>query len=282
MRIGALLHASARDRSPAQYMIIMLGELWREQGHEFELIFGVDAARVAACDVLFNHIDLTRVPAEYHVDGPRVVNAGECSIAKSDINDLGIVSPDEWDGPVIVKTDRNHGGRPEHTMAPTTQWTRWRRRMVRRGWLGLRFADMLDPHNYPVFDSAREVPRAVWGNPNLVVERFLPEWDGEHFVLRSAYFLGDRVRCHRLRSSRSNVRTISSQHHEHIPPPEDFEALRARVGLEYGKIDYVVHDGRSILLDATRTPCYSRPWAERREIAEALAPGLDTLLASTA
>lgn len=260
----------------------MLGELWREQGHEFEVLFGADPARVAACDVVFNHVDLTRVPPEYHVHGSRVINAGECSIAKRDINDLGITSAEAWDGPVIVKTDRNHGGRPEHTMFPTTQWTRWRRRMVRRGWLGLRFADMLDPHSYPVFDTARQVPRAVWGNPDLVVERFIPERDGEYYVLRTAYFLGDCVTCIRLMSRRSNVRTVSSEHREQIAPPDDFGSLRARAGLEYGKLDYFVHDGQSVLLDATRTPCYSRPWAERRVVAEALAPGLDSLLLSTA
>jgi hypothetical protein len=280
MRIGALLHAGARDRSPGTYVVFALGEIWREQGHEFDVIYGVDPERVAACDVLFNHVDVTRVPLEYQVRGPRVVNAGECSVAKRDISDLAIASPDEWSGAVIVKTDRNHGGRPEHTLTPTTQWARWRRRMVRRGWLGWGFADMLDPHSYPVYDSARLVPRGVWSNPALVVERFVPERDGEYFVIRSAFFLGDRVHCHRMLSRRSNVRTVSSEIREPILPPANIAALRARSRLEYGKIDYVEHDGSTILLDATRTPCYSRPREERRVVAEALAPGLDALLAA--
>lgn len=280
MRIGALLHSTARGSAPETYILFALGELWREQGHEFDVIYGPDADRAAACDVLFNHVDLTRVPAEYHLSAPLVINAGACSVAKRDISEQGITSAAEWDGPVIVKTQRNHGGLPENTTKHTPRWTRWRRRLVDRGWLGLRFADMINPHRYPIFDSAREVPPGVWSNRHLVVEKFVPERDGDFYVLRNVFFLGDQVHCHRMLSRSPNVRTVSSERIEPLPVPADFESLRARSGLEYGKLDYIQHEGRSILIDATRTPCFSRPAAERRMVAATIAPGLEAMLAA--
>lgn len=279
MRIGALVHAKARDRMPRSAVILQLGEIWRAQGHEFELIYGPDRERAAACDVLFNHVDLTRVPVEYHLGAGRVINAGESSVAKTDISGLRVLRTDDWDGPVMVKTDRNHGGLPESTVTPTDRWTRMRRRFVRRGWINVGFADTLNPHTYPVYESLRHVPRRVWRNPDLLVERFVPERDGDHYVLTCGYFLGDQVACFRYRSRLANVRTISSDSREFVDPPADFDRLRERSGLRYGKVDFVRHDGRSILLDVSRTPGYSRPTEEIRVLAERLAPGLDSLLA---
>jgi len=279
MRIGALLHAKARDRTPDSYIILALAKVWGEEGHEFERIYGPDTERIAACDVVFNHVDLTLVPVEYHVPGPVIINAGERSVAKSRIGDLGISAADEWNGPVIVKTEWNHGGLPENSTRRTRRGTRWRRRLVERGWLGLGFCDMINPHRYPVFESTDRVPGGVWNNPNLVVEKFMPERDGEFYVLRNVYFLGDRVHCHRMLSRSPNVRTITSERIEPISVPGDVDALIARSGLEYGKIDYVVHEGRSILIDASRTPCLSRPEDERMAIARTIAPGLAAFLA---
>src|SRR5690606_38165328 len=98
---------------------------------------------------------------------------------------------DDWDGPVIVKTNRNFGGRPERRLKlgrlglalhPDT----W---IPRGGW---RHRTALVPDRYPIFESIKDVPGGVWDNPSLVVERFCPEREGDLYVVRTLSFFGDR------------------------------------------------------------------------------------------
>jgi len=42
----------------------------------------------------------------------------------------------------------------------------------------------------------------------------------------------------------------------HRDAPSEIEALRERMGFDYGKFDYVIHEGRVILLDANKTPTF--------------------------
>jgi hypothetical protein len=58
---------------------------------------------------------------------------------------------------------------------------------------------------------------------------------------------------------------------------------RARLGFDFGKFDFVVHEGQSVLLDTNRTPSSS---PALREFLQAgmlnLAQGMDELIASAA
>jgi hypothetical protein len=42
--------------------------------------------------------------------------------------------------------------------------------------------------------------------------------------------------------------------HDTEPPPREIVAWRDRLGLDYGKMDYVIHEGRPYLLDVNTTP----------------------------
>ena len=46
---------------------------------------------------------------------------------------------------------------------------------------------------YRVYDTVAEVPPACFKDERVVVERFFPERDGEHYVIHNCHFLGDRV-----------------------------------------------------------------------------------------
>jgi hypothetical protein len=205
---------------------------------------------------------------------PLAINGRFLDISKRRVSTNLVTPGDGWTGPVIVKTDRNHGGRPERRLgwgrlalllSPDAWWPRgrWATRA------------MLVPTDYPIFDSVDDVPAGVWQNPLLVVERFLPERDNGLYVVRSIALFGDRW-VNRRRLSKSPI--VKAGHivraEEVEPHPDVFEAAR-RLGLDRGKIDYVVRDQRAVVLDINRTNtmgAYSP--ARRAAICERLAEGL--------
>ena len=60
--------------------------------------------------------------------------------------------------------------------------------------------------------------------------------------------------------------------------PGEIVALRQRLGFDFGKFDYVLHQGRSYLLDVNRTPAFGHSPARLRRQGEVLAAGLHGLL----
>jgi hypothetical protein len=107
---------------------------------------------------------------------------------------------------------------------------------------------------YYVFPSPRAVPRGVWGNRHLVVERFLPERRDGRFVLRQWIVFGSRDKWGMLLGTEPQVKSWTSVRVPGEPPPPEIIRARARLGLDFGKIDYVLHDGRGIVLDVNPTP----------------------------
>jgi hypothetical protein len=221
-------------------------------------------------------VDLTVVPDDYvrfMARYPVAINGRCTDISKRAIGSNLLTKDDAWPGPFIVKTDRNHGGRQERRLkwgsvgllAPDAWWPsgRWDTR------------SMLDPNAYPIFERAADVPRGVWHNPRLVVERFLPERDGKLFRIRSMEFFGDRW-VNRLRWSPSPiVKAKVVVRSEDVEPHPDVFGIAKQLNLDRGKIDYVIHDGRPLVLDANRTntvASYTRQSraATARQFAEAL------------
>ncbi|HOH25338.1 MAG TPA: hypothetical protein PKY68_09695, partial [Bacteroidales bacterium] len=138
---------------------------------------------------------------------------------------------------------------------------------------------ILSPSAYPVFSSMAEVPKAVWRNRRLVVEKFCPEREGDHYCLRQWIFLGDRGVSQRLVSLNPIVKFPNEVHLEYGPPvPESLREMRSRLGFDYGKFDYVVVDGEVILLDANRTPALGGSDGWTQNVAAELAGGLPSFL----
>ena len=252
-RIAILIHRRDAGAERRPYQIWGIADVWRSWGIEIAVCRGVD--RVVDADVIVNHIDLTVVPDAYvrfMTRYPVAINGRCTDISKRAVSLNLVTKGDSWTGPVIVKTDRNHGGRPERRLgwgrvalllSPDAWWPRgrWRTR------------SMLVPTDYPVFKSAAEVPPAVWQNPFLIVERFLPEREDGLFVVRSLVLLGDKW-VNRRRLARSPI--VKAGHivraEEVEPHPAVFESAR-RLQLDRGKIDYVIRDGRADILDVNRT-----------------------------
>lgn len=285
--VAILLHRQDTTFRSIRYLVHPLMQAWTALGLEVRVVRGPAAGLDA--DVILPHVDLTVMPEAYRSAWPPdrpVINRRVLDISKSRISAELLGRGDAHAGPVIVKTDRNFGGLPERRLGLSRSLMARVGRVLRRG-LGparqpaWRDVDHLDPARYAVFESLAAVPGEVFGNPHLVVERFAAEREGDAYVLRYTYCLGDRETSIAMWSRERVVRGESADRIEAVPTPPEIGALRARFGLDYGKLDYVLRDGRVVLLDLNRTPGFvtlDLAGLTRGAVAH-LAPGLTALLA---
>lgn len=241
-RIVVLFHESERGCSRDGYSIMRLMPIWRQDGHEVVEAFGVE--KEIPADLLFVHVDLSEVPESYLAFAaryPASVNGRVRSIRKSGFAPYLLHRDDAWDGPVIVKSDRNYGGIPE----------------AQRGIPRLDGGGMeplfLSTMDYRIFEHLRLVPGRVFDSADLVVQRFLPEIEDELYHVRNYSFLGDWERCNRIGSRRPIVKEESRETKQSIKVDPRIVARRRELGLDFGKFDYVVRDGEAILLDVNKT-----------------------------
>lgn len=245
------------------YAIHVMIARWRERGMGVEVVRGIRRGIRLGIDrdcIVIPHLDLTRMPREYQDylrDFPVVVNRRVVDISKRKISRNLIGSPEEHDGAVMVKTDLNVGGEAEAE------------KLRRRGKLGrLMFAaarrlpwaytGMLGSFGYRIYENTKLVPRTVWRNRRLVVEKFLPERRGELYCLRQYTFFGSREINTLAMSPDPIVKAQRVVAREVLPEaPAELRQMRRALGFDYGKFDYTMCEGRVVLFDANRTPTYN-------------------------
>ena len=215
-------------------------------------------------------------------DHPCVLNRSVTDISKRAISELLVASPDDCDGPVIVKTNRNHGGVPEHRLFAPSPWRdRWHKLLPyprkHRAVATFLRTGRLKPKQYPIYPTASDVPDHVWTCDGLVVERFVPERDGDLYCTSTYCFLGDVSVTVLKWSPEPVLRSGTVVRREFVDVPEEIAAKRRALGFDFGKFDYVVHEGRPILLDVNPTPAFGNPSLEPRlqEIVRTVAAGID-------
>ena len=255
-RIAVLFHENSIERDFRAAVVFHLATFWREAGHSVVFLRG--PARFVDADVLFVHVDLSVVPdryLEFASRYPAAVNHRVKDIRKSQFSENLVSRDSAWTGPVIVKTDLNYGGIPELMLASNRilRATRAGRFLLRYHPRRRRMSPLSQGNNYPVYESIRAVPDAFWEDPRVVIERFIPEVDAGVYRLRLYQFLGDRATWRRISAPDAIVKSGNMINTEPIEPDPAVEAWRHRLGLDYGKIDYVIHDGQPIVLDANKT-----------------------------
>lgn len=249
MRIAVIHHESSAPERIARYLISDLCREWERSGHEVLHLRG--ARRFVPADIALIHVDLSVVPPRFLELGrryPVAFNLAITDIRKRRVSQAVLQPHDRFDGPVIVKTDLNHAGWPELSAAAPLRATA--ARVVRRL---TRHRDAPHKGEYVIFRSLTAVPAAIRKNRNLVIERFLPERDGPSYFVRQSFFLGDHSVTWRVRGNAPVLRPGSSPDDVEIPTPASIVAFRRAVGLDYGKIDYLVHDGREVVIDVNKT-----------------------------
>ena len=269
-RVLVVCHAydAFRER---QWLLQSMFPHWLAQGHEIRVCEGPPSA-TAVADIVFLHVDCSLIPEAYLEAVqrfPRVINGRVDDIRKSTLSRLRIAPEDGWQGPVIVKSALNCGGVPE-------TWHNTRARQLGQP----------EPHpgarvlpSYPIYRHVSEVPPAVWTMPSICVEKFLPDQDARGYWTHFWLFFGDRGRCRRFCSPNPVVKAGNAVLAETVAVPASIRAERDRIGLDYGKIDFVIHGGEAIVVDVNRTPGPT-PVRGGPEVGtpELLAPGLDDLL----
>ena len=238
--IAILMHEQDRNADRFQWAISYLAEVWEEDGHRVRYVFGVN--KFVPADLAILHVDLSVVPDEYIKFGrqyPVTLNGEIKDIRKSVISQNLVRPGDQYAGPVIIKSDLNYGGFPERRLAG---------KLAEASQTGID-----SPMDYQILENLQAVPEAAWNSPDLVVEKFLPEMDGAFYCIRNYIFLGDQANCTRRFSRRPIVNSQTQTRSEDIEPHPEIVGLRRKLGFDYGKFDYVIHNGQPILLDANKT-----------------------------
>ena len=267
-----MLHHRNRYAKLESYLIWYIAQEWNKMGFETEFISGIPPKN-HEIDILVPHIDATRTPPKYirFIDRhAEVFNRKITDVSKRHIS-TNLVSKDSKDpGPVIVKTNANYGGLPEFYNQDIAGriynkiQAFFRPGMIRH----------IHPGQYPVYDHISEVPSVVWNNKHLIVERFIPERSGELYCIRICHFLGDVVLNNKIYSTSKVIKGSNVTHVEPAEIPESLLQLRMRMGFDYGKFDYVIHQGELHILDANKTPGAVKNIELNTRIAQKLANGI--------
>jgi hypothetical protein len=266
------MHKNQPRKRIGGHLIKYLADAWRDDGLEVAFVFGVD--RFVPADLVIAHVDLSVVPDEYlEFAGryPIVLNGEVKDIRKSTFSEQRVSRNSGYVGKVIVKSNLNHGGRPERRLLEpvvgSVDADRSLDQIVGRG----RF-----PMDYPIYDRIEDVPGRFFATDDFIVEKFIPEWESGRYHARWFDFLGDCWTSLRSSSTSPVCRTYTRKETETIEPPPKLFELRKRFRLDYGKLDYVVHDGAVHLLDVNKTTgAFARP---RPVVSRHLAAGIYSYL----
>lgn len=250
-----------KENDRGRYVADVLAKIWSASG--YRVLHHSGTHHPPSADIVFLHVDKTIVPEEYAQcvsRYPVAINGKALNITRTIYSTARLKKDDGYEGPVIVKTVHNYGGLPEHRSVSfriplITRFMKFDESSVRRPmgtcWRNKTF---LDPLEYPIFEHKDCLPSDVWENKNLIVEKFIPEKEGDVYFVRYWQFLGDKSITGRFGSKHPIVK-----YHRRVTEvlpidvPEELVLWREKLHLDYGRFDYLMHEGKPVLLDANKT-----------------------------
>ena len=105
-----------------------------------------------------------------------------------------------------------------------------------------------------VYEAFSEVPQKAFSDPDVVVEKFIPETEGDLVIIRTHVFFGENVTSYQLRSKSQVVKFRNVVDFKQIEVDPEVVEITSRLNVDFGKIDYVVHDGKACVFDVNKTP----------------------------
>jgi hypothetical protein len=238
-------------------LLVMAQEYWVPAGHRLVVHSGLDTP--PAADLAIPHVPLTRLPqryAELAASYPRTINGSVSDVSKRRIATDLVTEGESHEGPVIVKTDLNHGGASERRLRRLEGGVAKRLFSAVERHLPPQWTGRLPGDRYLLFGSKRDVPRWVWRSPGLIVQPFHVERRGDLYALHQWYFLGGHecVSTFLSRDPMVKLANVVERLPLHQDVPEAIRRRRAQLKFDYGKFDYVISNDVPILLDANPTP----------------------------
>ncbi|MCE0482852.1 MAG: hypothetical protein LV479_01285 [Methylacidiphilales bacterium] len=251
---------------------------WKAAGFEIRELFGI--RKFVPADTLYMHVDLSVVPPDYLAFAhryPRVINGRITDIRKRLYSQIQVRRGDGYKGQVLVKTSHNYGGGPEALLRSKS----WGIDFFHRAYRAVARRSKNSPYQirtreqYRIYPSVDEVPDEILNSPELVIEKYLPEREGGRLRLRYYFFLGD----HEVSASKLSGDPLclkGTQTFDENEIPDEIRQVRKRMGLDYGKIDYAIHEGKPVFFDVNKTQGVLPNGASdfQKEIARRLAGGL--------
>lgn len=269
-----------KGRYDPPQIIDAIAQRWTDNG--FIVLTHYGFKKLPAADMVILHVDQTEVPHSY-VDRlmayPVVLNRRMLNISKARFSRILVTQNDTYIGPVIVKSNANCGGMPEVRFKRRFGKFHFPLRLYANFRVDLATTKWLYPLNYPIFNDRTLVPAGVWENPNLIAERFLPEKENGLYYIRYWMFLGDRGWAARFGSKNPIVkfsRRVTPE--EQVAVPDELKALRKKIGIDYGRFDFVVHDGLPIVFDVNKTVGGYKDRASFASEIDMLAKGISSYL----
>lgn len=211
------------------------------------------------------HIDLTVVPQLYHEIPElydRTINGRALSIHRHLYSTLRLKAGDSHSGPVVVKTVLNSKGRPE------LRWQQYRNGWTRAAHFVRKtfepgYKQRLCPP-YRVYETMGQVPAEFWSDDRLMVEKFaFDSLDLPIVKHRYMFLLEAEVNMRQVYNDVlcAGSKILSNEEGGAVPP--EVRALRQRLGLDFGAIDYFIVDGNGIVVDANKTVGSNPDWLKQ-------------------
>ncbi|WP_027062285.1 hypothetical protein [Mesorhizobium loti] len=250
-------------RSGREYSVQSLLPHLQQAGMTVRLLDRPARENLATAALL--HIDLTEVPQPYHDLAQRyarTINGRALSIHRHLYSSLRVSAGDSHSGPVIVKTVLNSRGRPElrwrQYRNPWTRAAHFARKTVDPGYK----ARLCPP--YRVYDNLARVPAQVWLDDRLMVEKFA--FDSLELPIvkyRYMFLLGAEVNMRQVYNDVLCAGSKILSNEEGGAVPEEVRAVRQRLHLDFGAIDYFIVDGKGIIVDANKTVGSNPEWLKK-------------------
>jgi len=272
--IAILIHEHDEYSETSRPLISHLADVWEEMGVNITILRGVGEIP-SGVDLLIPHVDLTVIPTElveYMNQFPKVLNRRLTDISKRLVSRNLVSADSSYDGQVIVKTDMNYGGFPELDYDLAQGKTSVHAWDVQRPW---RKVENLLPENYAIFERVARVPSGVWRNKKLIVEKFIPEREGELYCMHICMVMGSFCTTKRLYSSAPIIKGSSIIRSEIVETPEAINDIKSTFGLDYGKLDFVINKGHIEVIDVNKTPGSPPQTVDRSERIRQMAQSVD-------
>ncbi len=249
--IVILSHQRSKRFGLKKYSIFELALAWRKQGHTVIELYGI--SKFVPADLCILHVDLSVVPDSYigfSNKYPVVINGKITDTRKTQISTNLIFPGDSYNGKVILKSNLNYGGWPERILTANV-FTIFLLKILR--FIKNPSDRILTQADYKVYGCIDQVPDKHRNNPAYVIEKFIPERSAEFYCVNYYIFFGSYELGRKLYSTNKIVSGDNSVRRHPITTHAEIVKLRHKLGMDYGKIDYCVVDGKVILLDANKT-----------------------------